>query len=240
MAQPQWYIRKTESGNIVEETIFLKFPPSISKTKAKTKVKSKEKKTVENMSRRIRDLGRLVNANYTANDFTLVLTYDDESYAKLSSNRAEYDSKHDYIKKSAEQELKKYIKRCEYHCSKQGITLRAIYATSDVDANTCNNVRVHHHVIVNNEAVEIMIRQWTHGLVKCKSLIDGADHTSLAAYIIHQSTAHNSAHAYGRTRNLVKPTVSEHILADPNIDLIAPNGSRIITSSRNKIKYFNK
>ena len=240
MAQPKWYIRKTESGNIVEESIFLKFPPSISKTKAKSKAKSKEKKNIENMSRRIRDLGRLVNANYTANDFTLVLTYDDESYAMLSSNGAECDSKYDSIRKSAEQELKKYIKRCEYHCSKQGIALRTIYATSDMDSNTCNHVRVHHHVIVNNDAVEIMIRQWTHGLVKCKSLVENVDHTSLAAYIIHQSRTHDGAHTYGRTRNLIKPSVSERILVDPNADLIAPKGSRIITSCRNKIKYFNK
>lgn len=239
MARPHWYIRKTESGNIIEESIFLKIPPSIVKTKSKPK--SKEKKNSENENRRIRDLGRLINANYTSNDFTLVLTYDDKSYAMLMLNRTECESEFESIRTSAEHELKKYIMRCQYECHKLGIIMRAIYVTSDKDSDTGNHVRVHHHVIVNNDAVEIMIRQWHDGLVKCKSLNSDVDHTGLAAYIIRQSTTNNRrAHTYGRTRNLLKPTVSEYVLANPDDDLIAPEGAQIISSSRNKIKYLCK
>lgn len=82
MCQPKWKKKIVESGDVIEEIIYLSHPISIGRSIPKTK----EEKHNENLRRCIRDLGRIINANFSAGDYLVTLTYNGESYSNIKAS----------------------------------------------------------------------------------------------------------------------------------------------------------
>ena len=91
---------------------------------------------------------RLINANFTDDDYVVHLTYCDD---KLPKNIDD-----------AEKEVTKYIKRINYHRKKSGIgNCRYIYVT---EFDQEKKIRCHHHMIIDGEVDRLLLKKlWKNG-----------------------------------------------------------------------------
>ena len=225
-----WKEKTVESGDVIENTIYLH---STDRSPSEKEKKPPEEKYHENLNRRIRDVARLLNCNYTPRDYLVTLTYSKVGYAKLRANKPSKVSASAYVYKAAEKELLKLIERCRYHCSKLGVTFKCVYITSNIKFRTKNYARIHHHVVVNCEAMETLKNLWPHGRVLTENIYKEADHTGLARYMMEQVPYEKGRNNYGRTLNLEKPIVTEHVLLNPNKVLTPPEGATVLKTNRN-------
>lgn len=83
MAQ-QWIEKFVESGDVIEDILYLR---STERSPSDKKGKSADEKYLENLNRRIRDLTRLLNCNFTPRDYFVTLTYSRAGYAKLRADK---------------------------------------------------------------------------------------------------------------------------------------------------------
>lgn len=233
MCQPKWKKKIVESGDVIEEIIYLEKPIAIKESNPK----SKADKDRENLRRRIRDLGRIINANYSAGDYLITLTYNRESYSNIKASPSIRKHRREIAYASAEKELHLFMKRCQYHAQQLGIPFKAIYITSDMRGKSENYARVHHHLIVNREAIDMVRKLWTNGIVQKRCLRDQADYTAVAAYFVEQVRYDENKKTYAHTNNLMHPIISDVELKYADEELSVPEDATVLSASRNQIKY---
>lgn len=236
VCQPKWKKKKVESGPVIEEIIYL----SNQTPKGLWKPKTKDEKDNENLRRRIRDIGRMLNSNFSAGDYLMTLTYNRVSYRKIMAAPSIRRYRRQIAYMNAEHELSLFIKRCQYHANQSGVPFRSIFITSDIRKATGKYVRVHHHMVVNREALELVRSLWDNGFVLEEELRDQADYTPIADYFMEQVWHVENKKSYGRTRNLENPITTAMPLLDPNETLVEPEGATMLSASRNQIKYTYK
>jgi len=228
---PYWKHKTVESGDVFEDILYL---CSASRTPGGKNKKTPEEKYNENLNQRIRDLGRLLNSNFGPADCFVRLSYSNDSYAKLRSGKPDGVSVSEYVYEPAEKEIVKLINRCRYHCEKNGIPFLCVYITSNMKGKTKHPVRIHHHLVVNREALKTLKRLWTNGYIQVQFLETyGLDYTVVAAYMLRQVPYRKGRKTYGRTNNLKKPIITDRILLDPNILLSPPEDSVLLKHGRN-------
>ena len=233
MAQ-YWKEKIVESGDVIEDILYLH---STDRTQADKKKKSPDEKYLENLSRRIRDLTRLLNCNFTSRDYFVTLTYSRAGYAKLRADKPPKAPATPYVYKAAEKEIRKLIDYCRYHCAKEGVIFKCVYVTANINPDTKNRARIHHHVVVNCEAMKIFKSLWQHGRVLTKNTYDEANRFYLAYYMLMQVPYEKGHNNYGRTLNLEKPIVTERVPWNPNKVLVPPENSTVIKQGRNYLRY---
>jgi len=229
-----WKEKIVESGDVIEDIIYLY---STSRSPSDKERKPPEQKYLENLNRRIRDVARLLNCNFTVEDYFVTLTYSKAGYAKLRANKPSDVPASDYVYEAAEKEIHNLIERCRYHCSKKGIPFESVYITSNMHHETLNYARIHHHLVVNQEAVKTLKHLWHNGYIRKKHLKDEVDHTRLAQYMLWQVPYRKGRNTYGRTHNLKTPIVTDRVLLDPNKKLIPPEDATVLKAGRNFQRY---
>lgn len=138
---------------------------------------------------------------------------------------------------SAETEAANFIKRCHRACRKAGVELRYIYVTSDRKVDKSGErvpVRVHHHLVCNREAAEIVSRCWTAGGGKPRVLRGGShgDLTPTAEYMVEQVRDIPGKKRYHPSRTLEKPEpYREDKSTNPDAPLRVPSGCEFIWRS---------
>ena len=233
MAQ-QWIEKFVESGDVIEDILYLR---STERSPSDRKGKSADEKYLENLNRRIRDLTRLLNCNFTARDYFVTLTYSRVGYAKLRADKPPKTPATPYVYKAAEKEIHKLIERCRYHCAKEGVIFKCIYVTANINPDTNNRARIHHHVVVNCEAMETLKRLWRHGHVLVENVKNEVDHVRLARYMMDQVPYEKGHNNYGRTLNLEKPFITEHVLWNPYKVLTPPEGAIVLKQGLNYLRF---
>ena len=230
MAAVEWYIREYRCDNGI--CFKTKFPVRVSESVRKaysirrTEIRRAEKGATEAKH----EAARLLNCNFRAcRDFYLGLDYSCEAIERLTDRAGESDR--DSIYHAAEHEAGLFIRRVQRECKKQGIELRYLYVTSDLDGHTFEDVRVHHHMVVNAEAVEICLQKWYCGGTWAKKLRARSygDLTELAEYMIGQVRYFKGAKRYTPSRNLKRPVARKPVKArDPEAELAVPRGCKKI------------
>ena len=114
-----------------------------------------------------------------------------------------------YLK--AEHQMKLCLRRVKRECEKRGIELKYFAATSDMDSKTGEPVRVHHHLVINCEALEVFEEKWKLGGVHHSVLDNNPDRTAIAEYIIKQVRKIKDARSYVTSRNLIRPVPKDRI-----------------------------
>ncbi len=228
----EWYIREYQCANgVCEKTKFPVFRDAMDRDgtrRHRRTVNRAEKLTAESA----REVALLMNNNFTAGqDCYLTLDYSQEGIDRLIM-RAGTDGR-DEIYISAEKEAENYMKRLRRACRAAGVELKSIYVTSDMDGESFEPVRVHHHLVVNREAAVLAESCWKAGGAKAKSLYGPhGDLTELARYMIAQARPMPGRHRYHPSRTLEKPERSEPILArSPDAPLRVPAGCEFIWRS---------
>lgn len=156
----------------------------------------KRKKTPEEMERanerqRVKNLQRLIMANFEEGDFHLVLSY------KKDTNPGDYDKAKDDLRKFLAS-MRRAYKKAGYEFKYIGVTERGKRASS-----------LHHHLIIKNiEGLTMKtVRRLWKGHTAWHDLYEDGAYEDLAAYIVKKETKEeNTGASYTRSRNLRVPT----------------------------------
>ena len=236
MARGYWAIRTYISGCIGEKIKF--WIPGEKPSKSKRKVAADIKKQEQNEKQSERNLARILNANFEAGDMLVGLDYDEESYEKLCMRagvkpyvKRVSDARRDKLLLAAEEEFSLCLRRVQREAKKDGIEVKVVAVTSDMDGETGELKRVHHHVVVNREAAELFQKKWG----KCRyvdfeKLRNEPDRTGLAHYLMAQRKHIDNAKAYQTTRNLIRPKGKDRIAINES-ELKVPRGAVLLHRS---------
>lgn len=149
-----WIVRTYEAGNVGEKTKF--FVPGARPTRSQRRLRDAARKQAQNEYSAEKALARLLNANFTEGDLLVGLDYSDDGLARLEAWALRQglpmeteEERLDTMRAAAEHELQLMIRRVKRELDKLGLPLRYVAVTSDMDGDTGETVRVHHHLVVD-------------------------------------------------------------------------------------------
>lgn len=224
MKEGYWVIRTYVSGQVGEK---IKYwisgaRPSRSERKMKTDIR----KLQQNYSSAEKELARLINNNYSKGDILLGLDYSDGGYQKLLQ-RAGGEKTADDIYRAAEHEAVLCLRRVKREAAKTGLEIKSIVTTSDMDGETGEQVRVHHHIVINAEALPLFLKKWKLGSVDWEPLAQQEDYTPLANYLIRQVRHIENGKKYTSSRNLERPKCKDRVALN-NSEIRAPKNTKLL------------
>lgn len=233
-----WMTKTYRSGRVGEKVKY--FVPA---GRSKRRKRSTEEKVLDNANTATRKAAREVNENFCPGDGWLTLEYNQERYERVLRRAAALREKdpelsaEDSIWLSADKEMSLLMRRTLYECKKRGIVLRYLYVTSDMDKDTGELVRVHHHLIVAAECVEIVKEKWgienigEGGLAPGQSVLwDQDDYTPLVEYMLGQVRHIPNAKSFTPSRNLIRrDTKGRRVIS--GAQLRVPKGCKLIYAS---------
>lgn len=242
MKDGYWVVRTYEAGQVGEKTKYFVLGDRTRRNRRKEE--SSIKKQEQNEYSAKKRLARLINANFTHGDILLGLDYSDASYKKLerSARKAapDYDSLPEEdqlrcIREAAAQEMVNYLRRVKRALEKEGCAdeLKYIAITSDMDGDTKETVRVHHHLIVPASCEHIVRMKWGHGGTYCKPLSKQEDYMPIAEYLIAQVRGALNAKKFVSSRNLVRPQPKDRI-AVSDAEIRVPRNCKLIQRAEYK------
>lgn len=236
MKDGYWVVRTYEAGQVGEKTKYFVLGDRTRRNRRKEE--SSIKKQEQNEYSTKKRLARLINANFTHGDILLGLDYSDASYKKLkrSARKAapDYDSLPEEdqlrcIREAAAQEMVNYLRRVKRALEKEGRAdeLKYIAITSDMDGDTKETVRVHHHLIVPASCEHIIRMKWGHGGTYCKPLSKQEDYMPIAEYLIAQVRGTLNAKKFVSSRNLIRPQPKDRV-AVSDAEIRVPRNCKLI------------
>ena len=242
MKDGYWVVRTYEAGQVGEKTKYFVLGDRTRRNRRKEE--SSIKKQEQNEYSAKKRLARLINANFTHGDILLGLDYSDASYKKLerSARKAapDYDSLPEEdqlrcIREAAAQEMVNYLRRVKRALEKEGRAdeLKYIAITSDMDGDTKETVRVHHHLIVPASCEHIIRMKWGHGGTYCKPLSKQEDYLPIAEYLIAQVRGTLNAKKFVSSRNLNRPQPKDRI-AVSDAEIRVPRNCKLIQRAEYK------
>ena len=242
MKDGYWVVRTYEAGQVGEKTKYFVLGDRTRRNRRKEE--SSIKKQEQNEYSAKKRLARLINANFTHGDILLGLDYSDASYKKLerSARKAapDYDSLPEddqlrCIREAAAQEMVNYLRRVKRALEKEGRAdeLNYIAITSDMDGDTKETVRVHHHLIVPASCEHIIRMKWGHGGTYCKPLSKQEDYLPIAEYLIAQVRGTLNAKKFVSSRNLIRPQPKDRI-AVSDAEIRVPRNCKLIQRAEYK------
>lgn len=238
MKEGYWVIRTYEAGPIGEKTKF--FVPGDRPTgKLRRKDRDAIRKAEQNAYSAVKTLARLLNENFKAKDLLMGLDYSEEGLEKVKAwgrkQGLPIDSENEQEAQDALWEAASHMMDNALRRVKRRLTedqeLRAVYITSDMDGQTGEIVRVHHHLVVNAGTQDAFLSAWEkYGLggVSWTPLYElQEDRTSIAEYFIRQVRRIPEAKKYRSTRNLRRPKPKDRIaLSDAEVRV--PAGAQLL------------
>ena len=241
MQEGYWVTRSYTAGVVGEKIKF--FVPGKRPTGKTRRAERREiRKQEQNAFSALKTLARLINANFREHDLLLGLDYSQEGYEKMLAwgrkkgrgvDSEEETEAMDAIWEAADHALELCLRRVKRKLEKQGLELKAVYITSDMDGKTGETARVHHHLVVNREAREAFLDAWEKygmGGVSYEGLWAKSkqqDRTPIAEYFIRQVRRIPDAKKYRSTRNLVRPKPRDRAaLSDSQLQ--APRGAEVL------------
>lgn len=231
-----WFTRTYKSKNgVVEKT---KYPVVFSDDKKPSK---RERKRAARRASRAgdnaeRQTARLLNNNFKeGTSIHLLLTYSDSGYEKIITRagkmQADDLTERDRLFRAAQKELENFVRRVQYAVG----DFKYLAITSDEDGKTGEPVRLHHHIVIEREALEACRSKWAKlGNVLEKELyaING-DLSPLASYMIQQVRHIPDNNRFTRSRNLEAPEITEplEITRYAENEIHVPNGALLLYRS---------
>ena len=242
MKDGYWVVRTYEAGQVGEKTKYFVLGDRTRRNRRKEE--SSIKKQEQNEYSAKKRLARLINANFTHGDILLGLDYSDASYKKLerSARKAapDYDNLPEEdqlrcIREAAAQEMVNYLRRVKRALEKEGRAdeLKYIAITSDMDGDTKETVRVHHHLIVPASCEHIVRMKWGHGGTYCKPLSKQEDYMPIAEYLIAQVRGTLNAKKFVSSRNLIRPQPKDRV-AVSDAEIRVPRNCKLIQRAEYK------
>lgn len=248
MAEGYWATRTYKVGRIGEKIKY--WIPGKKPSRSERRLKTEIKKQEQNETNAIRRMARDLNdpRNFEPGDLLLGLDYSEKGMARLLAwiaKQEEYQGidmtdetqSMDAIFKAAEHELEIALRRVTRALAKEGVELRYVDVTSDMDGETGETVRIHHHLVVNKESKQAFVDKWEKlgmGGVDWKAMWEWQeDRTPIAEYMIKQVRHVPDAKKYKSSRNLYRAAPKDRV-AISNAELRPPKGAKLLHRSEYK------
>lgn len=235
-----WAIRTYQAGNIGEKTKY--WIPGEKPSRSARKVKSDIRKQAQNEQSAVKRMARLLNVNFRPGDYLLGLDYSDEGMDKLLTWAREQGMDPDHaseadrmgiIRLAAEHALRLVLRRVSRTLGRE-TKLLVLAITSDMDGETGEVVRTHHHLVIPRACKGAFVKKWTGwGGVNWKELSDQHDYTPVAEYFDLQVRKIPDAKRYFSTRNLVRPEPKDRVAITAG-ELRVPAGGQLLDRSAYK------
>lgn len=235
MGEGYWVIRTYKAGRVGEKTKY--WVPGKKPTRSGRRERAEIRKQMQNEYSAQKTLARLLNDNFRKGDYLLGLDYSPEGIARLeawaiSQGMDPYSSdeteRMETIRQAADWALGNLFRRAKRAMGQRGQTLRYVAITSDMDGDTGESVRVHHHLVVPKEAKEAFVSKWEGwGGVDWSPLSDQEDYTPIAEYFIRQVRRVPDAKKYIPSRNLTRPQPKDRV-AMTDAELRVPKGAKLL------------
>lgn len=235
MAEGYWVIRTYKAGSVGEKTKF--WVDARRAPRNAKRLKTDVKKALANEHSAVKTVARLLNANFSKGDYLIGLDYSKAGYRKLIKSIAGYRKmgeaeRMEAVRTAAEHEMRLCFRRVKGALGKE-LELKYLGVTSDMDGKTGEAVRIHHHIVVNREALEAFRAKWTLGGVD-HEMLDGRDYFWLADYLMRQVRRIPDAKKYSPSRNLVRPQPVDRIAKDGRM-LSPPKGAVVLEFEKYRI-----
>lgn len=220
MQKGYWVTRTYEAGEIGEKIKF--FVPGEKPSRSERRIKAELRKQKWNDGNAVKCVARAIHASFRGGrDFLVGMDYSD---ANLPADRT-----------GANHQLRLWLERVRRACKKEGVEFRYIAVTSDMDGETGEVVRLHHHVIVNAEALEIAIGKWTAGGTYKAKLYGVKDQTGLAQYLMDQVRRDvPDEKKYIPSRNLIRVQPKDRVSSKGSAEVKLPKGGMLLLRSEYK------
>ena len=182
-----------------------------------TRVKGRTslQKILANEREAVKNLARILNCNFSQGDMWVTLTYPDD---RLPAGREE-------AKKDMEKTLRKLrlAFRKEY-----GRNPKYVVATGSVDPRTGEQVRYHHHIVMEALAYEAITGFWPGEDVSYRRLDGRGDYTGIARYMVQNSADRGDGERrWSCSRGLKKPIYTEPVPVKPGEKIYIPRNASL-------------
>ena len=186
------YIRKIiRSGDVLEIEEYF-YPDAVGQPgrgeRHRHGTSSKSKLETQHQTR-VKQLSRLVNANFTAGDIFLTLTF----RKSVSYEQSKID-------------LQNYLRRLKRLRKKQGLSQLKYISVTETGKT---KMKKHHHLLINKMDMRDAERLWRQGHTIMSSLDPMADYAGLAYYITKENKNKNE-NRWNRSHNLEAPVVEKY------------------------------
>ena len=133
------------------------------------------------------------------------------------------------LREAAEKQMSLWMRRVK---RKFGGKIKALMITSDVDHETGELVRVHHHIVFAAEGIswDLLRKEWKHGSVDIKQLRAKPDYTPIATYLMRQVRRQPDKKKYRVTQGMELPKIEERVVLS-NSEIRAPAGANVLERS---------
>lgn len=119
---------------------------------------------------------------------------------------------------------------------KYGAKLKALMITSDVDHETGELVRLHHHVVLAAEGIswDLLRDEWKFGSADIRQLRQQPDYTPIAVYLMRQVRKQPEKKKYHVSQGMEQPVLEERVLLS-HAEIKAPAGAKVFERSEFQI-----
>ena len=173
------------------------------------KIKANERSCVLN-------LARTINCNFGVGDWFVTLKYDDGHYPVSAAATSDQRREEEY--QAAKQILtKKFLPKLRKEYEKQtGKKLPAVWVTANWSVKEKHFTRIHHHIVLPNDALQIAERIWKRtgglGTVYPEPLTNEGDYTRIAQYMIDNVQGRPAGeNRWSGCRGMLKPVITEPV-----------------------------
>lgn len=232
MKEGYWVIRKYKAGPVGEAIKF--WMPGKRPARMTRQIRRDAQRAAKNASSAIRTAARLVNENFGEADGLLGLDYNEEALNKLRASipaSVTEEEAEDLLLDLAGHQMELFIRRIKRAMKKDGLEIFYFAVTSDREYDERKKelipARVHHHLIVNEEAKAYIMAAWTAGGVDWKPLSAQPDYTQIVTYLLKQVRHRPDVNKYKTSRNLKRPKTEDR-LAISGSELRPPRGAILL------------
>ncbi len=144
----------------------------------------------------VRRLARIINCNFGLGDLWITLNHDDDRLP------ASYEE--------AKENVTKFLRKVKAaYKAETGKSLRYIITTSQTNPRNREKARLHHHIVMDRVAYDIICRYWPKEQVSYTIMDNRGDHTAMAKYMIDNSPKEAGKKKWSTSKGLKKPIVTE-------------------------------
>lgn len=221
-------VRTVRSGKVIEKS---QYWVGIRKPRAKRSKGSSLRKKDGNLRSAIRRLAQTLNCNMGKGDLLVTLHYDGEHIGGGTPEEAD-------------RACKLFWDRLSRALKKLGLQIRGFWLTSDMDGETGDRVRVHNHLVIGGEGIELTwsedgtladasvggrsLREiWGGGGIDVEPLREQDDYTPLAVYLLRQVRERENAKKWHPSRGLRQPVIEDERIVERPRELRAPGGATV-------------
>lgn len=232
-----WVIRTYKAGSVGEKTKFWvpgKWPDKNISRRQRDAIRKRE----QNEYSAVKRLARILNMYFASGDILLGIDYAEKGMEKLHKwirsqgteiSDLDEGEKMTAVYEAADHELVNCLRRAKRRAKEDGVEIKAAFVTSDMDGETGESVRVHHHLVINREAKDYFVDAWGDlgGVTWDPMWQDQEDRTDIAVYMLRQVRHVPDAKKFRTTRNLVPPKPKDRIVRS-DAELQVPRGGKLL------------